>query len=64
MSENDGGDAAKGVISPLLANIYLHTLDEWHTCAATSGGEMFVIRYADERCSAFNTGDAERFRQN
>ncbi|MEA3290973.1 MAG: reverse transcriptase domain-containing protein [Pseudomonadota bacterium] len=56
----------RGVISPLLANIYLHyTLDIWfqrrflRTCTGTAR----LIRYADDYVVCFNQeADAQRFR--
>jgi len=55
-----------GVISPLLANIYLHyTLDEWFTKRFTKSciGVARLIRYADDFVVCFQTeADAKRFR--
>lgn len=47
----DQGTPQGGVISPLLANIYLHTvLDRWITTrvAPTSIDKMVLVRYADD----------------
>lgn len=47
----DGGTPQGGVISPLLANIYLHhVLDTWfHDMAKpVLRGEAFLVRYADD----------------
>jgi RNA-directed DNA polymerase len=47
----DGGTPQGGVISPLLANIYLHhVLDTWfHDMARPKlRGEAFLVRYADD----------------
>ncbi|HUP62496.1 MAG TPA: group II intron reverse transcriptase/maturase [Thermoanaerobaculia bacterium] len=47
----DGGTPQGGVISPLLANIYLHhALDTWfHDMAKPKlRGEAFLVRYADD----------------
>jgi hypothetical protein len=54
-----------GVISPLLANIYLHYVYDlwvqaWRTRRAT--GDMIVVRYADDTIVGFqHQSDAERF---
>jgi group II intron reverse transcriptase/maturase len=47
----DGGTPQGGVISPLLANIYLHhVLDTWFESMAkpTLVGRAFLVRYADD----------------
>lgn len=47
----DGGTPQGGVISPLLANIYLHhVLDTWFESMANPvlRGEAFMVRYADD----------------
>jgi retron-type reverse transcriptase len=49
-----GGTPQGAVISPLLANIYLHYiydlwLNAWRKCHAT--GDMIVVRYADDTSS-------------
>jgi len=47
----DGGTPQGGVISPLLANIYLHhVLDTWFETMARPKlrGEAFLVRYADD----------------
>src|SRR5450759_4065674 len=55
----------EAVISPLLANIYLHyTLDlwaeQWRRRQAT--GDMVIVRYADDSITGFqHRQDAERF---
>src|SRR6266511_679348 len=56
----------RGVISPLLANIYLHyALDEWFAKVVKKGcqGEAYLVRYADDfvACFEYET-DACRFR--
>ena len=59
------GTPQGAVISPLLANIYLHyALDLWaHQWRKTAAGEMFIIRYGDDVVFAFQyRKDAERFR--
>jgi group II intron reverse transcriptase/maturase len=51
MHRPQGGTPQGGVISPLLANIYLHVvLDEWfeHVVKPRLRGEAFLIRYADD----------------
>jgi group II intron reverse transcriptase/maturase len=60
------GTPQGAVISPLLANVYLHyALDLWaHQWRKQAGGEMFIVRYADDVIFAFQyQKDAERFRQ-
>lgn len=60
------GTPQGAVISPLLANVYLHyALDLWaHQWRSNAAGEMFIIRYADDVVFAFQyQTDAERFRQ-
>jgi RNA-directed DNA polymerase len=47
----DAGTPQGGVISPLLANVYLHhVLDEWFECEVKPRleGESFLVRYADD----------------
>jgi len=59
------GTPQGAVISPLLANIYLHyTVDLWaHHWRKNTAGEMFIVRYADDVVFAFQyTKEAERFR--
>lgn len=51
-----GGTPQGGVISPILANIYLHfVLDRWFDgdVKKKSGGEAYMIRYADDFVTAF-----------
>lgn len=59
------GTPQGGIVSPLLANIYLHyCLDEWfqHVVKKHCRGEACLIRYADDFVCAFEReGDAERF---
>jgi len=55
------------VISPLLANVYLHYVfdlwvQHWRTCRAA--GEVIVVRYADDSVLGFQyRADADRFLQ-
>jgi group II intron reverse transcriptase/maturase len=62
---SDRGTAQGAVISPLLANIYLHyALDlwaeSWRRREAT--GDMIIVRYADDFIVGFqHEGDARRF---
>jgi RNA-directed DNA polymerase len=64
LSYPDEGTPQGGVISPLLANIYLHyVLDEWfeEVVKPVLVGEAKLIRYADDFVLAFtNKRDAER----
>ena len=60
------GTPQGGVISPLLANVYLHYVfdlwaQQWRKRHA--GGEMYVVRYADDFVMAFqNEQDARAMR--
>src|SRR5271169_4271420 len=62
---DDRGTGQGSVISPLLANIYLHYCldlwaDRWRRCEAT--GDMIVVRYADDLVVGFeHEDDARRF---
>lgn len=62
LSEN--GTPQGGVISPLLANVYLHhVLDEWFVREVQPrlSGKSFLIRYADDAVLVFSSGaDAQR----
>jgi len=63
---NGEGTPQGGVISPLLANIYLHyALDlwvrQWRRCKAR--GEVIIVRYADDFVVGFQyKDDADNFR--
>jgi RNA-directed DNA polymerase len=65
VSVSDRGTGQGSVISPLLANIYLHyTLDlwavRWRRREAT--GDMIIVRYADDFIVGFqHESDARRF---
>ena len=51
LTRNDRGTVQGGVISPLLANIYLHeVLDKWWSTEVQPRlrGKAFVVRYADD----------------
>jgi len=65
LSRPDEGTPQGGVISPLLANIYLHeVLDEWFVrdVRPKLGGEAAMVRYADDVAVLFaRKRDAERF---
>ncbi|HVS63265.1 MAG TPA: group II intron reverse transcriptase/maturase [Thermoanaerobaculia bacterium] len=62
----DRGTPQGGVISPLLANIYLHhVVDEWYVEEVRSRlrGTSLMVRYADDLVMAFaHEGDAQRVR--
>ena len=63
---SDRGTPQGGVISPLLANLYLHyTLDLWFQRRFQPGctGSVRLIRYADDYVASFkHEVDAKRFR--
>jgi len=64
---SEEGTPQGGVISPLLANIYLHyTMDLWFTLRFLKGCQGYgrYIRYADDYVACFQLeSDAVRFRQ-
>lgn len=64
---SERGTPQGGVVSPILANLYLHyVLDLWFTrrFAKTCGGTARLIRYADDYVGCFQSeSDAKRFRQ-
>ena len=64
VSYSDTGTPQGGVISPLLANIYLHeVLDKWfeETVKPRLRGKAFLVRYADDFLLGFELKeDAER----
>ena len=66
IAATEQGTPQGGVISPLLANNYLHySLDLWYTrvFSRTCGGRSRLIRYADDFVVCFQQGnDAQRFR--
>jgi group II intron reverse transcriptase/maturase len=58
------GTPQGGIVSPILANIYLHyVLDEWfEEVVKAHCGQAYYCRYADDFICAFqNRRDAERF---
>jgi RNA-directed DNA polymerase len=65
LSHPDGGTPQGGVISPLLANIYLHDVfDEWFVrdVQPVLHGQAEAVRYADDLAVLFERReDAERF---
>jgi RNA-directed DNA polymerase len=59
----DTGTPQGGVISPLLANVYLHeVLDEWfeHEVKPRMSGRTFLVRYADDFVVLFEREDDAR----
>lgn len=64
LSHPDNGTPQGGVISPLLANIYLHeVLDQWFEGSVQPRlkGRGFMVRYADDAVLCFSSrSDAER----
>ena len=67
VSASDKGTPQGGIVSPILANIYLHySLDLWFTRVFQKGcyGQSRMIRYADDFVVCFEReSDAIRFRQ-
>src|SRR6476660_7219907 len=65
VSVSDRGTGQGSVISPLLANIYLHcALDLWAVRwrRRTATGDMIIVRYADDFIVGFqHESDAQRF---
>jgi len=65
--ETDSGAAQGGLISPVLANVYLHyTLDTWFDYVKKHEfkGEMYMVRYADDFVCLFQyENEAQRFYQ-
>ena len=65
VTASDRGTGQGAVISPLLANIYLHYVfdlwaDRWRRREAT--GDMIIVRYADDFIVGFeHEADARRF---
>src|SRR3954466_14895692 len=64
-SETKRGTPQGAVVSPLLANVYLHyVFDLWVEAwrKKVARGEVIVVRYADDLVLGFqNRADAERF---
>jgi len=64
--DTEKGTPQGGVVSPLLANIYLHyALDEWFAKVVKRDcqGEAYLVRYADDFVACFQyEADARRFR--
>jgi RNA-directed DNA polymerase len=64
-SKSTVGTPQGSVISPILANVFLHYVfdlwaNQWRNCCA--GGSMIMVRYADDFVVGFqDRGDAERF---
>jgi RNA-directed DNA polymerase len=54
-SESTKGTPQGAVISPILANIYLHyVLDLWvNKWRETAKGEVYIVRYADDFVMGF-----------
>jgi len=63
--DNEAGTPQGGIISPLLANVYLHyVLDLWFEKAVKKQlkGEGYIVRYADDFICMFQyKDDADRF---
>ena len=61
------GSPQGGIISPLLSNIYLHTiLDDWYFTDIKDHleGKSFLVRYADDFVMGFSSqSDAESFQE-
>ena len=62
---SETGTPQGGIVSPILANLYLHhTLDLWfeRVVRPRCRGEVLLCRYADDFVCAFRFGeDAQRF---
>lgn len=67
LTRPEAGTPQGGVISPLLANIYLHeVLDKWfeREVKPRLRGRAFLVRYADDFIIGFaNEGDARRVQE-
>ena len=65
LHKTEEGTPQGGVVSPILANIYLHyALDIWFENSVKPGcrGESYIVRYADDFVCCFQyKEDAERF---
>lgn len=65
MHETEGGTTQGGLISPILANLYLHyVLDIWfdRVVKPRCRGEAYMVRYADDFVCCFQyEDDANRF---
>jgi len=65
LSSSDTGTPQGGLVSPILANIYLHyVLDVWFEkhYAGTCEGRARLVRYADDYVACFShESDAKRF---
>lgn len=62
-SETLEGTPQGGIISPLLANIYLHyVLDQWVESwrRRSARGEVYIVRYADDFVMGFQYSDDAR----
>ena len=63
--ENEEGSPQGAVVSPLIANVYLHyALDQWvlQWRKRTARGDVIIVRYADDFVVGFQHKDeAERF---
>ncbi len=63
LTHHDDGTPQGGVISPLLANVYLHeVLDTWFedVVRPRMKGSAFLVRYADDFVIVFQRGDDVR----
>jgi group II intron reverse transcriptase/maturase len=62
LRETEEGTPQGGIISPLLANIYLHyALDEWvHAWRRNARGEVYIVRYADDVVMGFQLEEEAR----
>src|SRR5258708_15368716 len=61
-SETEAGTPQGAVVSPLLANVYLHyVLDQWtDQWRQNRQGEVTIVRYADDAIIGFQTEQAAR----
>ncbi len=67
MTTNKSGTPQGGIISPLLANVYMHhVIDKWITqeIKPLLKGDIFIVRYADDFIIGLeHQSDAERLFQ-
>jgi retron-type reverse transcriptase len=63
ISHPEAGSPQGGVVSPVLANVYLHyVLDDWFATEVQPRlrGRAYVVRYADDLVIGFTDDEAAR----